>query len=86
MQQSEFKISDLLESYGEKTDEITNLRCGKVHSFPSCQRYRIQIFIAQIEDLNAACVKILVLGHFTPGQFPRRFPTRALPPHGQFPP
>ena len=31
MQQSEFKISDSVERYDEKTDEI--LRCEKAHSF-----------------------------------------------------
>ena len=39
MQQSEFKISDSVESYDEKTDEITTLR--KSAQFPNYQRYRI---------------------------------------------
>ena len=48
MQQSEFKISDSAESYDEKTDEYTTLR--KSAKCPNYQRYRNQIFIAQIEN------------------------------------
>ena len=57
MQQSGFKISDSVESYDGKTDEITTL--WKSALFPNYRRCRIQIWIAQIEDLNANGVKIL---------------------------
>ena len=56
MQQSVFKISISVESYDEKTDEITTLR--KSAMFPNYQRYQILILMPQIEDLNIDYVKI----------------------------
>ena len=51
MQQSKFKISISVESYDEKTDEITTL--PKSAWFPNYQRYQTKILIAQIGDLDA---------------------------------
>ena len=59
MQLSEFKVSISVESYDEKTDEITML--WKSVWFPNYQWYQIQMLIAQINDLNADCQLALLL-------------------------
>ena len=55
MKPSEFEISLSVKSYGKKKllkiAEITTI-------LPNYQRYRFQILIAQIDDLNEGCVKI----------------------------
>ena len=50
MKSSEFKNSNSVESYDEKTVEITTL--WKSAYFPNYQRYPSQILIAQIEEFN----------------------------------
>ena len=80
----------------KKTDEITNLHCGKAHSFPSCQRYRIQIFIAQIEDLcqnfgsrifhpPAVPPALSHPGTSPSWTIPSDISPRVISPHGHFP-
>ena len=56
MKLSEFDISLLVESYDTILPKF--LRCRKAHSFQTIKRYRFQILIAQIEDMNEDCVKI----------------------------
>ena len=58
MKPSEFKISISVESYDEKLLKITEIATLlKIEMFLNYQRYRSQILIAQIEDLNEDCVK-----------------------------
>ena len=69
MKPSAFKVSILVESY----DEITTL--PKSTYFLNHQRYRFQILIAQIKDLNKDCVKIL-FPHLL--CFPNNKPTKSV--------
>ena len=62
MKPTEFKFSLSVESYDEKTAEnYQNFYVAEKHIcmyFPDYQRYRSQILIAHIEDLDQDCVKI----------------------------
>ena len=53
MKLSEFKFSISVEGYNEKTAEnYRNCYVVEKRKCPNYQRYRSQILIAQIEDLN----------------------------------
>ena len=59
MKPSESHISLSVKSYDEKWLKITEIATLlKSALFPNYQRYRSQILIAQIEDMNKDCVKI----------------------------
>ena len=58
MKLSKFKISIAIESYDEKTAHDYRNYYFAEKSIVS--RYRSQILIAQIEDLNEDCVKIFI--------------------------
>ena len=56
---SEIKISISGESYDEETAEnYRNFYAAEKHIISNLKRYQLQIFTAQIEDLNVDCVKI----------------------------
>ena len=62
MEPSEFKISFSVKSYDEKTAKnYWNCYVDEKYIVHNYQRYRFQILIAQIEDLNEDCVKISLL-------------------------